>query len=263
MARHALALAAAGLMGAASASGASEFAISQVTGTARPFGDCEKVYEAVVEYSADLDPSSVSASDYSVDGREVAGAAVSSDGKTADGRGRFAIVYLSTPNTAYDGDLAKKPGRVEREDKGTDAPTNSDRKAPDLSFSLRQSGDVSSASGKTLQGSDMAYPALKISDPVIERFSQHVYTDPASVESMPYNLYVPKGCSGVKRCPLVVFIADTSADIDDVKAPLFQGNGATVFAEDDFQQKHESIVLAPQYTHSMIEKLGMLTTDKN
>ena len=263
MARHALALAAAGLMGVTSASGASEFAISQVTGTARPFGDGEKVCEAVVEYSADLDPSTVSASDFSVDGRNVAGAAVSSDGKTPDGKGRFAIVYLSTPNTAYDGDLAKKLGRVEREGQGTDAPTDSDRKAPDLSFSLRQAGDVSSASGQVLAGSDKAYPASRISDPVIERFTQHVYTDPTSGESMPYNIYVPKGCSGAKRCPLVVFIADASADIDDVKAPLFQGNGAAVFAEDGFQQEHESIVLAPQYTHAMIEKLGMLTTDKN
>ncbi|MGN0908084.1 MAG: hypothetical protein ACI4NA_00555, partial [Succinivibrio sp.] len=263
MARHSLALAALGLMGAASASGAAQLEITGVTGIAHPFGDGEKVSEVVVEYSDKLDPSSVSASDFSVEGREVAGAAVSSDGLSQDGSGRFAIVCLSTPNTAYDGDLAAKPGRVQRQDGGTDAPTNSDRKAPDLSFTLRQQGDVASASGAVLRGSDKAFRSGKVSDPVIERFTQHVYKDPESGESMPYNLFVPDGCKSGKRCPLVVFIADASADIDDVKAPLYQGNGAAVFAEDGFQKDHEAIVLAPQYTHAMIEKLGMLTTDKN
>lgn len=263
MAGHALAMAAVGLIGAASSAGASGFAIASVSGVAQSFGDGEKVSQAVVEYSADLDPSSVSASDFQFEGREVTGVVVSSDGVKGDGRGRFAIVSLSTANTAYDGDLAKRAGEQPRQDNGTDAPSNSDRKAPDLSFSIIQTGEVKSSSGEVLAGSKKAFPASRISDPVLERFTQHLYTDPESGESMPYNLYVPSGCKGSKRCPLVVFIADASADIDDVKAPLYQGNGATVFAEDGFQQAHECIVLAPQYTHAMIEKLGMLTTDKN
>jgi predicted peptidase len=263
MARRALFLAALGLMGAASASSAAGFSIKDVSGIARSFGDGEKVAAAVVEYTQGLDQATVSASDYSVEGREVAGAAVSSDGSTPSASGRFVIVSLTSPNTAFDGDLSKRPGAKPRQDKGADAPTKSDRKAPDLSFTLRQIGGVRSSSGEVLAGSDKAFKSSGTSDPVLESFTQHVYTDPTTGLKMPYNLFLPKGYTPSKRYPMVVFIADASADIDDVKAPLYQGNGATVFAEEEFQKDHECIVLAPQYTHEMIEKTGMLTTDKN
>ena len=60
---------------------------------------------------------------------------------------------------------------------------------------------------------------------------------------------------------MVVFIADASADINDPKAVLYQGNGATVWAAPAEQAKHPAIVLAPQYTEDLIRSIGMMTTD--
>ena len=100
-----------GLMGTASASGAAQLEITGATGIAHPFGDGEKVSEVIVEYSAKLDPSSVSASDFSVEGREVAGAAVSSNGVSLDGKGRFAIARAPPGWTAWRlGNLAHGAG---------------------------------------------------------------------------------------------------------------------------------------------------------
>lgn len=57
-------------------------------------------------------------------------------------------------------------------------------------------------------------------------------------------------------------MADASANINAVTTPLFQGNGATVWATPAEQARHECIVLAPQYTADLVEKLGMMTTDE-
>lgn len=100
-------------------------------------------------------------------------------------------------------------------------------------------------------------------EPDIERFQQHVYIDPAMGVSMPYNLYLPENYDPAKRYPLLFFVADASANINDTKAPLFQGNGATVWAEPEEQKKRECIVLAPQYTADLVEFIGMMTTDAN
>lgn len=62
---------------------------------------------------------------------------------------------------------------------------------------------------------------------------------------------------------LVIFIPDASANINEVTTPLFQGNGATVFAEPAWQAEHPCIVLALQYTDDLVTQLGMMTTDKN
>ncbi|MBP3781158.1 MAG: hypothetical protein ILA30_05795 [Selenomonas sp.] len=45
---------------------------------------------------------------------------------------------------------------------------------------------------------------------------------------MPYNLYLPENYDPNKKYPLLFFVADASANIYAVKAPLFQGNGAVV-----------------------------------
>ena len=66
-----------------------------------------------------------------------------------------------------------------------------------------------------------------------------------------------------KTYPMVVFIPDASANINDVTTPLFQGNGATVWTSKAEQRKHECIVLAPQYTADLVERLGMMTTDEH
>lgn len=97
----------------------------------------------------------------------------------------------------------------------------------------------------------------------VDRFTQHVYKDPETGCEMPYNLYLPKDYDPNKSYPLVFFVADASANINNTKTLLFQGNGATVWTEPEEQAKHPCIVLAPQYTQDLVQSIGMMTTDEN
>lgn len=97
----------------------------------------------------------------------------------------------------------------------------------------------------------------------VDRFTQYVYKDPETGCEMSYNLYLPKDYDPNKSYPLVFFVADASANINNTKTPLFQGNGATVWTEPEEQAKHPCIVLAPQYTQDLVQSIGMMTTDEN
>lgn len=94
-----------------------------------------------------------------------------------------------------------------------------------------------------------------------EKFTQHIYTDSETGYSIPYNLYLPDNYDSNKEYPLVFFVTDAGANSDDVKTALTQGNGATVWATESEQAKHECIVLAPEYTNTLINSIGYLTTD--
>ena len=45
--------------------------------------------------------------------------------------------------------------------------------------------------------------------------------------------------------------------------PLTAIDVATIWASDSEQAKHECIILAPQYTADLVDKIGMMTTDEN
>ena len=45
--------------------------------------------------------------------------------------------------------------------------------------------------------------------------------------------------------------------------PLTAIGGTTIWASDSEQGKHECIILAPQYTADLVDKIGMMTTDEN
>ena len=95
-------------------------------------------------------------------------------------------------------------------------------------------------------------------------FEQFEYTDEETGLTIPYNLYLPEGYeeSETETYPLVIFIADSSVNSNNVTDVLTQ-DGATVWATEEEQEKHPCIVLAPQYTTDLISRIGMLTTDEN
>lgn len=228
--------------------------IVSVTGVAEVFGDGEKIAAAVIEYPRALSPRSVTADDFEIAGKVIEAVIVDKNRVTL----RFA-----NENTAFDGALKAKADRPKNDSaRGGEAPMRSDRKLPDLNFSVRQVGAVIAADGTEFLPSGR-FIAAKITAPVVESFRQFEYHDAETGATMPYNLYLPEGYDGTKKFPLVVFIADASANINEVTTPLIQGNGATSFAAADFQKRHPCIVLAPQYTADLVDELGMMTTDEN
>lgn len=87
---------------------------------------------------------------------------------------------------------------------------------------------------------------------VVDEFTQHEYTDPASGVVVKYNLYVPKDMDPTERYPLVMFIHDAGSTNKNVLNTLLQGNGATVWAGPSSQAKQKAFVLAPQYDHEIV-----------
>lgn len=245
--------------------------IQNVMAVTQVYGDGEKIAYAVLTYPAAVDPASVNAADFYVPDEKIEAVCVNDVPEFTDNSkiGRYVVLKFAYENTAFDGDLANRTERKkeprEGKDKGIskDAPMISDRKVPDFSLSVRQVGEVAAMDGTIYPASEEFTAASAVKEPVVEDFKQYVYTEPSTGLSMPYNLYLPKDYNPQKKYPLVLFIADASANINEVRTPLFQGNGATVWAQPENQAKHECIVLAPQYTMELVQSIGMMTTDEN
>ena len=241
--------------------------IKEAIGFAEVFGDGEKISTVALKYPKPIDAASVSAEDFQVEGKTVRFACVNNRPALTsnDIPGSFVVLRLDCENTAYDGDLSQKPNPEKhgRHGNGTDAPTRSDRKPPDLSIKIKQTGQVQAIDGTVYEPSGKTVETSSTQEPVVDSFRQFTYTDPATGISMPYNIFLPDGYDESIEYPLLFFVADASANINDVRTPLFQGNGATVWAELSWQREHPCIVLAPQYTADLVASIGMMTTDAN
>jgi predicted peptidase len=91
-------------------------------------------------------------------------------------------------------------------------------------------------------------------------FEQYEYTDPETGSTIPYNLYLPEGYDESESYPLLIFVGDASVNSDTVTDPLKQ-DGAAVWATEEEQAKHKTIVLVPQYTNTLINSIGALVED--
>ena len=221
--------------------------ILSVTGIAEVYGDGEKISTAILEYSKNINAKKISAADFQVDGKIIESVSVKKN---------LVTLKFAYENSSFDGTLNQKPNRPKNDSaRAGDAPRISNRKLPDLNFTVKQVNKLWAVDGTEILLSEKA--VTKISAPVIESFQQKIFTDPATGNSMPYNIFLPKNYDANKKYPLVFFVADASANINEVTTPLFQGNGATSFIDKN------CIILAPQYTADLVEKLGMMTTDEN
>lgn len=148
-------------------------------------------------------------------------------------------------------------------DVGVDAPLRSDRQLPNLNVTVTQTQPVVTKTGKIYSPTQTSVINTDTASTIMDEFKTYIYTDPTTGNSIPYNVFLPKNYDASKQYPLYFFIADSSANINDNRTVLFQGNGATIFASPEEQAKHEAIIVAPQYTQDLIDSLGMMTTDKN
>ncbi|MCH4217087.1 MAG: esterase [Megasphaera sp.] len=245
-------------------------AVQQLRPQAAVYGDGEKVAAIILRFPSAIDPASLRDDSFAVEGRTIASIYTNNKASVPvkSVAGPYVAITLEYKNTASFAAMGKKKeesGSTDGRQRGKagDAPMISDRKVPDLSVRVvqkkalqRMDGGSYAASPVVLTGT--AGPAASIAD-----FRQYTYTDPATGVSMPYNLYLPRSYDPAKSYPLVVFIADASANTDDSTTPLYQGNGAVVWASPQWQAQHPCIVLAPQYTKKLVLSLGMMTTDDN
>ncbi|WP_288265434.1 esterase [uncultured Dialister sp.] len=246
-----------------------------VSATAHNYGFGEAISQVSVKYPTPIDGRSLSPSDFSVEGKTIASASVSTSPDRVKGEacGPYVILSLSNTNPQSDKPLPA-PGEQGKErprdlpEKGSQSgsrmgpPMSSSKALPDLSFSLKQTGMVWDTKGIPYLPSDTLYTA-RAAEPELQGFQEGYYEDPVTGAAMPYYLYLPKGMERGKTYPLIVFIPDASADTNDTKLSLVQGNGGTIWASKEEQAKHPSMVLVLHYSKDLVDSLGMMTTDEN
>ena len=105
--------------------------------------------------------------------------------------------------------------------------------------------EITAANGDTLAATTIETSAVK--NLILDDFEQRVWSDPATGDTLPYNLFVPRDYDPSKSYPLVNFMHDAGATSDDPLFTLNQGLGAIVWASPEDQVKRPCFVLAPQF----------------
>lgn len=232
------------VLGANAASGVkrvnADKGIFQITTTADFFGDGEKVTSAIITYKKKIAPDSVSADDYTVEGKTIQSVAV--DGKKV-------TLFFDCSNI------------WEKEfDSGIKAERDLNNRIP-LDVKVTQTGEVTSEDGATIYEAGTAVASANVSVPKeFKIFDEKIWNDNKTDVEIRYSLYIPENYGG-KNYPLVVFIPDASANTNVSKTVLTQGNGGIIWARPEEQAKHEAIVLAIQYPKYAVDKHGPLVTD--
>jgi len=93
-----------------------------------------------------------------------------------------------------------------------------------------------------------------------DKFEQKTYSDSESGLSITYNLYLPEGYDASGSYPMVVFIADSSCTGDDPERSLTQGRGGLVWAAEEWQSVHPTIVAVPTYPETILDDHSGYTT---
>jgi len=82
---------------------------------------------------------------------------------------------------------------------------------------------------------------------IADRFTSFTFTA-KNGNTLNYNLYIPEHMVTGQEYPVVLFMHDLGSCSPDVKAPLLQGTGATVWAIESYYNRRPCFVVAPQYT---------------
>ena len=239
-----------GLLGIASLSFAGN--IKNVEAITEVFGDGEKLSAVVLTYDKEIVGNSVSVSDYKVEGREIEKVYVSKQNESNDKKsknGKYVILELKRlPMVAQASDHSKEE-MEKKKATGQKGPTlggKGDAKPlKTITAEVTQTGSVKTVNGK-VYNSEEKQVSTKTRQLIIEDFKQFVFTGKDG-KTLKYNLYMPKNYSPSKKYPMVVFMHDAGAVSSETKYTLSQGNGAIVWASPEWQEKHPSFVLAPQY----------------
>ena len=228
------------------------------TAISRVLGDGRKVETIVLEYDVPIRSKSLSQKSYQVEGKEVTRVyANTSPEKTSVGKdGRYVIIEVKAevnlnaqPKQPTAADMQKKKQRdLMQGGPGLRAgwSTGGDDDYPGDAVVV-QATDIKTAKGRSYKPNGAAIKSTSEKCLVADDFKQEVFVSPYTGQQLPYNLYLPKDYNPAKQYPLVLFIHDAGTASGPVTQTLYQGNGATSWAEPKAQARHECIVVAPEY----------------
>ncbi|MET7488635.1 PHB depolymerase family esterase [Streptomyces sp. NPDC005538] len=264
--------------------------VLNATAITQVFGDGQKLVAVAVEYDRAIDTASLSTSTFDVTDRKVTKVYANTRAALAEkGRdGRYVIVELSPDDTAaalwvtQQGSGTGPSGSAGVSSSKSSTSGASSASSPSASASssggggvgeggpkvgdstpggtivaakatLTQKGTVTTADGTRYAADSTTLTTSKVINLIVDDFKQLSYHDPATGQTLKYNLFVPKGYDPGKSYPLVLFMHDASVVNVATEGPLVQGLGAVCWASDADQARHESFVLAPEYGSVVVD----------
>ncbi|VTX53360.1 Putative esterase [uncultured Leptotrichia sp.] len=223
--------------------------IRSVTSVTEVFGTGQQITHIIVEFNERVVNSQLTKNTFTVSDRTVEKIYSNTRPERTDivKDGRFVIIELNPKDSGASLRL-----------EGNDEVGFQMKKA---TSKITQKEDILFTNGKKLEKSIAILENNKTRNLIVENFKQFVYKDPKTGTSVKYNLYIPKNYDKNKKYPLVLFMHDKGVLSEDTKTALFQGNGATSFAAPEEQARHETFVLAPQYSRQVVDDNGDITSD--
>ncbi|MBE5838826.1 hypothetical protein [Butyrivibrio sp.] len=218
----------------------------------RSYGDGEKVCNVVLEFEDNVDVSGISEDSFEVVDRTITGVHTNNEIAATDTNveGKYVVI-----------DLEIQPATL-NDQYATDGRPVHDVPIEDSKVIIKK--DVSLSNGTLIAAGDAVYEtdagdggimgndAIKTLD--LDKFEDnHFYNDPLTGTVLHYNLYKPEGYeeSGEKY-PLVLFIPDAGAVSSDWERVINQGNGGTVWAQDDWQAENPCFIVTMIYEDKYI-----------
>lgn len=138
-----------------------------------------------------------------------------------------------------------------------------------VTYHVQQHKEVQLTNGKNLQKTTKTYTneqdINKAYNLVVDEFKADIYLkEEDHLHNLSYNIYIPKSLQNSRdneeaKYPLILFMPDASVKCNDTRMTLFQGVGATVWATEEEQKKHESFVVAPCFTETIVNDSYMYT----
>ncbi|MCD8213794.1 MAG: pyrroline-5-carboxylate reductase [Campylobacter sp.] len=206
--------------------------ILEAVAISKPTAWGQKVDAVELRYS-DL-PSAVEVKNFSVYGRKILNADIA-------------------PSLAFDGEKAVIL-KLDINDENADVTYQKARREPSVErdfsvIDVSQNDELKGQNGKVIEKSNVKISRLK--HLLADDFKQLEFTAKNGTKIV-YNLFIPKNYDKNQKYPLVMFIHDAGSTNTNPKNTLYQGNGATTWASDEWQAKHASFVLAPQFDHKIV-----------
>lgn len=236
--------------------------VKSATAISRVLGDGRKVATVVLEYDAPISNESLSVNSFQVKGKEVTRIYANTRPETAaqGTDGNYVVIEVKA-----EVDLQaqpKQPSPAEREQRekekkerdrmqggpglraGWSTGGNDEYPGNAVAF---QTKDIRTAEGTTYEATGSPIESTAERCLVADDFRQEEFVSPYTGQTLPYNLYLPEGYNPDEKYPLVLFIHDAGVASGPVTHTLYQGNGATSWAEPEAQARHKCIVVAPEY----------------
>lgn len=221
-------------------------------------GDGRKVAAVVLEYDSPISNKSLSATSFSVEGKEVTRVYASDSpeigGKAANGQ--YVVVEVKAevdlyaqPKQPIPADMEKKKERDRMQGgpglrAGWSTGGNDDYPGNAV---VTQTATIKTTKGKAYKADGKPIETTATRTLVADDFRQEQFVSPYTGQVLPYNIYIPKDYTPEEKYPMVLFIHDAGVASGDVTHTLYQGNGATSWAEPEAQARHKCIVVAPEY----------------